>query len=218
MLKEEEYQELHRLSKQLYLPAAEAFLALETRDRDGIITDVYRQRSHTWVRNLWNQVIGNIATAVTDTATFGAGHINWKSTAATITNLIVTTAEGGQGSVAAGNTNYGILVGTGTTAWSFEDYALATKIAHGTGSGQLSYAGQVAPSLSWNSGTRVYSIQIQRQFSNNSAGSITINEVGFFQNVAAAYIMMCRDVLAVGKTLAPGANTTASYVFTLTYP
>ena len=77
---------------------------------------------------------------------------------------------------AAGNDGYGIFVGTGTTAVTIDDYNLAAKIAHGTGSGQLQY-GDTTFTVPTKSGNDYYT-EVIRGFTNISGATITVAEVG----------------------------------------
>lgn len=101
---------------------------------------------------------------------------------------------------------YGLVVGTGIGAESNTDYALGTKIAHGTGATQLDYGAHsfTAPSVV---GDNVDMI-VSRDFYNGSGGSITVTEVGGYtkSRVGAAYEYFCilRDLL---DTSVPVANT-----------
>jgi len=114
----------------------------------------------------------------------------------------------------AGNDSYGILVGTGTTSVSMNDYALASKIPHGTGSGQLSYG----DTSSYNdlSDTR-WSVGLQRSFDNNSGADITINEIGMVMKVNDGtndyYVLIARDVISA-TTVPNGGRVTVKYWIT----
>jgi hypothetical protein len=54
-------------------------------------------------------------------------------------NADYATGAGMACNAGAGVTTHGIMVGTGTGAFDFDNYALGTLIAHGTGAGQLQY-------------------------------------------------------------------------------
>lgn len=93
------------------------------------------------------------------------------------------------------NDNFGILVGTGTTAPVPANAAMETKIAHGTGAGQLIYGGCSA------SGAFVPQDQdtvviITRAFRNYSGGTITIEEIGIVvteDTTPSLYWLISRD-------------------------
>jgi len=105
----------------------------------------------------------------------------------------------------------GILVGTGTTGFTSTDTALATKIAHGTGAGQLEYG--VCPDTSTTTEPATVgdktSMKIARNFINNSGASITIKEVGI-QSVNG---LLCRVILSTPITIINGASEIISFAF-----
>lgn len=76
----------------------------------------------------------------------------------------------------SGDNTKGIVVGTGSTAVTNTDYKLETKIAHGSGGGQLLYS-----SMSWSEPCEVGAelrMVAARSLTNNSGALITILEVG----------------------------------------
>jgi hypothetical protein len=76
----------------------------------------------------------------------------------------------------AGNDDYGILVGTGTTPPATDDNNMETVIVHGTGSGQLSYSA-CAVGQATEIGANM-DLQITRSFINGSGDTVSITECG----------------------------------------
>ena len=113
-------------------------------------------------------------------------------------------------SAAATNSNFGIVVGTGNTAVAIGDYALATKIAHGTGATQLQYGAHTLGAIT---GTTSYAWTITRAFVNSSGGNIVIAETGLIGYVTY-YILWERTVLASTFTVNNGNSCVAQYDFT----
>lgn len=76
------------------------------------------------------------------------------------------------------NENVGIVIGTSASAVTPTDYAMGTKILHGTASGKMEYGGMecLTPVISNPDG----SMKLRRYFTNNSGGTITVNEVGIY--------------------------------------
>lgn len=109
---------------------------------------------------------------------------------------------------------YGIVVGTGTTAESNTDYALATQIAHGTGSGQLDYGahGFTAPAVV---GSNVGMV-VSRTFYNGSGASITVREIGVYCLAATYKFCALRDVLITPEAVANTETLTVQYTFRTT--
>src|SRR3989304_2177165 len=116
----------------------------------------------------------------------------------------------------AGNTNYGIVAGTGTDAVTMTDYALQTLIAHGTASGQLSYGAVTFTGPTTSGKTRYF--EFQRALTNSSGGTITVNEIGVYvyPTSTAYYYMYLRDVLGSGVVVNNGQVLTIKYRVSVT--
>lgn len=114
----------------------------------------------------------------------------------------------------AGDTTSGIILGRGTNPVSVNDSDLQTRIAHGTGTNQLSYTAVTTniPAIDAPANTTCQ-FTSSRGFTNSSAADITVTEVGIVCLVYEAsannqYAMLIsRDVLSspiiipIGKTL-----------------
>lgn len=231
---EEEYELFSKLGARLGLPCPQAFVTLEARSPDGELLDRNHQRSRTLNRNYWNflfaemaaqfgSATGNTSSVFTSgavwSATFGAGALTVKTIAAASLAPADTRLSAGQAS--AGSTATGIVVGTGTTAESFEGSALATICANGTAANQFSYAAQSAQAPTYNSGTKTWTILHTRVLNNNGTGSIVVTETGMYGGYNASgqvSIMTSRDLLASSSTVLAGGQLTVTYTFTLTFP
>lgn len=113
---------------------------------------------------------------------------------------------------------YGILVGTGSTAVTNDDYNIETKIAHGIGTGQLQYLGmQVEDTIVDGD---VTTLTLKRLFTNASGATITINEVALIAKpystddtpTVKSEIMLARDVISGGAVVLNGA-TVPVYIY-----
>jgi len=112
--------------------------------------------------------------------------------------------------------SYGIIVGSGTTTVNLNQYALASKIAHGTGSGQLDYNPTSLDDFGVDTSVSppVYRFRLVRSFINASGVAVTINEVG----VAVRYrrdtddfkFLIARDVLPISYTVPAGGSATVA--------
>lgn len=238
---EQEYLEYKRLGQKLGIPTFEVFLELEVRMPDGRVVHRHRQRSHSWTRNAYNLMFCQLAGKDADDATFEAGKLSVKKTSATIAYgsgavgwkpfASADSAQAGTGwthtgyRALAGYDTHGIIVGTGTTAESFEDYALATQIADGTGSGELSHVESEAHAISY--AALVLTNTLIRYFNNNSGGSIGVNEVGLIgalgdpgavYNSAPILVLVARDVLGATVTVPDTGQLKVTYTISLTYP
>ena len=114
---------------------------------------------------------------------------------------------------ALGDTNFGIMVGTGTTDPAINDYKLQTPIAHGTGSGQLQYSAVTFGAPAADSTTSQFTIT--RNFANGSSGSVTVYEIGLYVKGyvynTAYYFMTLRDVISGGISVGAGQTLTVNY-------
>jgi hypothetical protein len=118
--------------------------------------------------------------------------------------------------------SYGIVVGTGTATVTPTDYSLASKIPHGTGSGQLDYdTHTVASSYSSSSSY----VEISRVFVNRSGGDVVVREVGlmarnYFKDYGAVRndvkYLIARDVLPSPVRVKNLGSLTVRYRISLT--
>jgi len=113
--------------------------------------------------------------------------------------------------------SFGIVVGTGDTAFSVEQYALASLIAHGNAASQFAYQPMATPSVAYNAGTKVWKASHTRIFNNNSGGSITVKEVGLyalgylFTGAVDSVSMDERSVLSPTVPVPNAAQLTVTY-------
>lgn len=224
---EEDYIEINRLGKKLGIPIPLLFVELMAKDKDGIVTGYYKDRSRTFNRNFYNAVFTALTGVTTSSGTFGAAVLSMKNTAGTTktirgdsgTNVAVGYCL--QSSASIGTT--GIIAGTGTTAESFENSALVTPIAQGTSSGQMSYNAVTAPTPTYNAGTKVWTCVYARIMNNNSGGSITVAETGLYvsclDSTGVNFTAMTeRTLLGATVAVANAGQLTVTYTFTLTFP
>ena len=131
------------------------------------------------------------------------------------TNVSISVQSSWPVNAPAGNANYGPMVGTGTTAPQVTNYNLQTKIAHGSGSGQLLYGATSLTAATTSGSTRFW--KASRTFTNSSGSSITVNEVGLVLAYQSTYyIMIARDVLSSGVVINNGQVGTLVYTFAIT--
>jgi hypothetical protein len=127
----------------------------------------------------------------------------------------------------AGTDSFGILVGSGTTAFNLTQYSLASKISNGTSAGQLSYGQSSVTNLGVNTTVSppVYQIQIVRPFSNVTSSAITINEVGLearnYYNFSTSSnsdvtFLIARDVLSTSYSVPPNGSATVAITIGVT--
>ncbi len=230
-LSTEQYQKLKNryleLSAMLEVPGALGLLSVEessledfVQTADGLLVPVGKPRvskKHEQPLMSYNRNFSNILASqflsinATDSATFGDDHINVKDEAGVIwgsTSYAMSWINYLSMGAPMNNDTKGVIVGTGTAAESFEDFALDSKISDGGGAGQLFYFAQPKPLITWSSGDRTWTITHERMFKNNDGSSITINEIAIVTLAYATnlqkYILILRDKLSSGVAIDSG--------------
>jgi hypothetical protein len=209
-------------------------IGFKVHDKDELVFENVQQ-GHSWTRNFYNWLFTCATDAgCTGTTTFGAGHLNSRNMDGTIGVDIgycgarSQTSNGGEVlgkgiSNGDANADFGILVGTSDTAFSKDDYALGALIAHGTGTGQLSYVGQAVSTNTYTSGTKTWQAEFKRIFNNNSGSSITVKETGLASYIMAhaysspRYYLHERSVLDPTVAVANGAQLTVTYTISMDF-
>ena len=207
------------------------------KDKDGKIIKVHKQRSHSFVSNFLALLASSFATYYNQSISNSFGYyyrITNGDYAAN--NPSYWTGEGifalNDG---ANDSSYGLVVGTGTTPPTPNDYVLGNQIVNGTGNGQLVYgAHQFTPAPqsigSSNNATttttptsgllpvsgNTTSLQILRTFQNQSGASITVSEVGLITETANYYVLIVHDLLSSPITVPPNAVLTIIYTISVT--
>lgn len=230
---EEKYRRVRELSKKLCIPSSESFLEVEMSLR-GKPYAHWKQRGHTWVRNAYNIAICQMA-AKSSTGTYGDGASAFKDTSGTQRTTTAPTMgkwksgyDGGYlypfddldaGYRASGvSSQNGIVIGSSSTAYDFDQYALISQILHGIGSGQIVHNPMEVNSVYYNSGTKTWTNSFVRYFNNDSEGNLTLGEVGIYAVSSGYYLMVTRDVLGTPETIYNTAQVKITYTISLIYP
>ena len=180
------------------------------------------RESHSWTKNHYIYLFNLGACLNASNAIMTASNLVCVQTDGSQNNTVQNTLHQlyNIGDVLGGlnDDDEGIVVGSGTTAESWNDYALVSQISNGTGTGQLQYATQNNPGFSGDK-TLTYS----RGFANNSASGVDVNEIGlifntYYTSFNNKYILMARDVLDSTITVNNGETLTVNYIMTLNYP
>jgi len=183
-------------------------------EKDGTVKDVFilpfRSFSGNWA-TIFNSRVYQLANNVTFIDTGGTNR-----TTNSYSNLMSYTNWG-----AVNQSASGVVVGatgsTGIYTQSIDRVALGGQITHGTAVGQLTHAAVAIDSqVSEISGSYMFSIS--RTFTNNSAGSTNVKEVGiYFSAYSTQYKWMgCRDTKDsngndINVTVAPTQVLTVKY-------
>ncbi|RLJ03010.1 MAG: hypothetical protein DRP11_01945 [Candidatus Aenigmatarchaeota archaeon] len=190
-------------------------------DKNGKIIKRHRQEVKSWLKNFalfLKHQLHNENDVVVDTGGASATII------CGLSECDLSYHSAGYGSLEfsanAGDNDdsFGIIVGSGTATVSPDDYNLASKIPHGTGSGQLDYDTHTFESPTITNGTVKFSIS--RSFKNSSGGDVNVNEVGLvIRSLSKAADKVCedvkfliiRDVLDSTVTVPDGGGLTVKY-------
>ncbi len=222
---EREIRETHELQKEMHLFLTPVcYLNLEVKNQEGKIISKYKDRSKSWVRNFYNwQAVQQMACPTNSLGiTYGEGSL-------TIANQLGSPRYDSQylfahkTSSLAGFQN-GIIVGTGDDAESFESYDLSAEIEDGTGAGQLQRSIMSQPIPTYDGVTKEMTLELTRNFINNSGGSIEVKEVGlwalflYFSVNSYSDILVSRDLLSPTVTVDNSYKLTVTYMIQITYP
>jgi hypothetical protein len=196
-----------------------AVLELTVKDKDGNITDHRVLESKSFVRQFLELLYTQMG-----------GVYYWKADQPYQHPYVIIVSTKGlkkaafaddaifDCSGAASDQNMGIMVGIGTTAPTIDDYALETRITHGTGAGQMQY-GDVAFGLPTSDASTSH-FTITRDFANASGGLITVSEIGLYVRCSVVnysgyheddYFMIIRDVISGGIDVPDGQTLTVNY-------
>lgn len=182
-----------------------ATLELIVRDKDGNVVEYRKQKSKSFVKQffqlLYSQGYG-----------LGLTPADLVDTVKDITNtdrrpIAVSTMF--KCNAGVGSATNGVVVGTGSTAATIDDYALETQIAHGTGAGELQYGAMTFGEPS--AGASISQFRLTRDFANGSGGSIDVSEVGLYVSGGSHNFMTIRDVLGTPIAVPNGQTLTVNY-------
>ena len=209
------------------IPFLKAYIGIEVRDSKGQIIHSREQEAHSWVRNFYNWIFTQAASAAGTIAsglgitTLGGGS---QGTYEDRCCWRLSQVDVGYGyNAGPGVDTLGIVVGVGTAEESLEDYALDDKIANGEDPGQLSYTQSSSEVFTVGTTKRC---QWVRYFNNNSGSPVTVNEVGIYTKIQYATagsgwtmdIMVCRDMISPGVEVPDTGQLKVTYTIELVYP
>jgi hypothetical protein len=225
---EMKYRRLAKLGLELGIPIPETFLEMQVKMPNGEVTHRHKQRSHSWNRNYYNLIFVQSA-AKNAQSSFGPGLMGWKLIDGSVQGASRSLSIKDFNGVEAMATGYradvgitmGLVVGTSGVEESFEDYALGSLVANGTGAGQMNYVATETPTKSYDAETKTMTVQHMRYINNNSGGDISIQEVGIYAYGKVSgdvSVMVCRDVLLAPVVVPASGQLKVIYQISLTYP
>jgi hypothetical protein len=205
------YDEYYQLATELGYPALKNYYNIQTFNKNGRLDDeTSRTMSRSMLRNQWNCMLMQMSACyMVLQLTFGSGYLSYKNTSGSTQSTVIERP------ILIGNTiaqaAYGLIVGRGNTAVTFNDYKLQTACSEGTGANQLNYAAGLALTKTWSAVNKEFTIQYIRYANNNSAGNIDLVESGVVANWGQGYLII-RDVFAT-KTVNIGGQVKITYDF-----
>jgi hypothetical protein len=228
-VEERKFADLRSMCRELRLPSLpEIHIGFKVHDKTGILIFDDIQRGHSFTRNFWNYMFSTQADAYSfGDSTYVAGKLSARQVGGTIVGgannqcARNSFSYNGGGIENAVTGNYGIILGTGTTAFSVNDYKIETKITPGNGANNMLYTSMGVPSPSYNAGSKVWTNELIRIFNNNSGDVITVTETALYhQNYmygSLSQYCMERTVLAAAVSVANGAQLTVTYTISMDF-
>lgn len=171
-------------------------------------------RSHSLVRDYWNLWYSiSVAENNYSATPYGAGSLKILNTSGNDT--------GGNYNVYDPNAIPSVYLGSGNTAWSFEDYWLASYIVSGT----LARLSQRDTVRTYDAGAKTHGFEYGCTFYNISGGDLSIWEIAsrptlFYYLITAQsfLVMFSRDVFPAALTLPDQEQVTAKVFYEWTLP
>jgi len=177
---------------------------VEVTDREGRVLRRIEAPSRSFVEQ-WNKVMNVQAKQSSSTIKDTGG----------VDRSVGTHLNNWRLHAAAAITDYGIRVGTGSTAVAIDDYAVETPLAEGVGVDQLNHLvmSYTNPAVDGSD----CSFTIKRTMINNSGATISgVRELGAYMRMSAYYGLAFRDVLGAGVDVPDGGAITVEYTIKVT--
>jgi hypothetical protein len=156
-------------------------LELERQYRQRIVKpDIdYTKIGRSLTRNHWNVRAMSLAGLAGTGITWGDGDLNIKNIVGTVQSATnpMTGYGGWDYNVSYGSDVYGITIGTDGTAIAMDDYGCITKILHGDAAGEMRYWDIFILPHSYDAGTKSFTKEYVRYFTNHSGNPITVREM-----------------------------------------
>ena len=201
-------------------------------DRD--LLEEIEVESHSFVRNFFNLLVSQgLDIDSLGSSTYGSAQLGIQDIANTTGVSYGSTIDVGDGGAtngdgyrgANGDTNGGLLVGSLSTAFSFENYSLAAAFIEGTATNAFNYqamvdhATTVLVTHSTAGGTFKWTSTYVRNFNNNDPGTVNrvVWETGLLADLtkpAGRNILVARDVLTATVVITAGNQLRVTYTIT----
>jgi len=214
---EAKFVELKATCRELRVQApTDLFIGTQVHDAGKLIHEDI-QRGHSWTRNYWNYLHCLCSGCTFIDSTFGAGYVSVKRLVGDLTfQASISTSWNSLLTAIANKYAAGIVVGTGTTAFNIDQYALATLIESGSSAAKLYYNASAVASTTYAPIAKTWTITGNRIFNNNSGGDIVVAETGLlvsgiFGEGAGESWLLERSKLVATVTVPDGAQLTVTY-------
>lgn len=203
----------------LFLPGEiGAVLDWQVRDKNGKVTSEGIKKAESFTRQFLDLLLIKFLNSQM------TGPIQVRNTGNSLIE-IMNTFNLFNTDAAIADVTMGIIVGTGVTAPTINDYAIETLIQHDAApptAGRMQYSAMTYGAPSSDGTTSQFTMT--RNFSNASGGLITVNEIalyvkaeigrlllGYAQTPADLFFMTIRDVIAGGINVPNGQTLTVNY-------
>ena len=195
-------------------------IEVEIKERNGRIVKRETIQGKCFVKNFAEYlrgILARIGVTLTDTSgtqvSEAMGYEERHQPAYTTTYAKILNANAGDG-----KSEYGIVVGKGTTPPTVNDYKLEDQIPHGDGDNQLHYTASTVKDVEVNTGVSppIISVTIERSFVNNGSIDVDVNEIGLIilhgDYAETRYYLIIRDVIST-QTVSPGQSMVVRFKF-----
>lgn len=105
-------------------------------------------------------------------------------------------------------TTHGIVIGSGTTEVSLEDYKLVTQVTTNVAHAIMVIQAEAVSST-------LYRLILSRQFTNNTGAQLEISEVGLYCNAGGTTLYFCIDRTLYTVLVASGSSVVLTYRWTI---
>ena len=199
------------------------YLSYWHKDAKGKTIKYRRYRSDSFVGNFYKHIYNQLFKS----SLYQSVSISVRRTNAYIDNSIINVngesanfylGTVGELSASAGDDTLGIVVGSGSTAVTLNDYNLVSKIPHGTTAGRLAYGASTVQNMDVSDPT-LWTFKITRTFTNSSGAPIDIREIGLIGTylrisgtlLTTDKVMIARDALSSSITVQPNDQVLVQY-------
>lgn len=206
-----------------------AKLILERLDKDGRLLERREQKSRSFTKHLMDilYVLHAFATLSVNDITSASKTIAQGDQNEPDSHLQIGSPPGLSLAMVGSESSYwdaatryageqiGIQVGTGTTAPTPTDDAMEARIAHGESGDEFEYGGCELIGIAFTDPNGEFTIR--RYFTNNSGGSITVNEVGIYSPASTTGFQESKIFLIAHDKVAPGVAVADGQILRVTY-